>query len=440
MRFHYRLESAVKEAVYSERKERKRLSRPLKVILACVLIAALLPSAVFGASKLYGLITDKEGIFGAALTAPSQSKHYVPEYVKVTVTPPAGFETRPELGDLKYCHVGQEPTDGFSIMPMRIKEGEDCREIIPEVKSIEEKTVSGLPAYFITPTAGYGGFDRAYVYYEEMDVTLLIFYKNVTEDELSAFIGGITVCEGTKDDHTALTETEPSSDEDVTYEFERIQKELPADTVITYQDFTESGEEVTLSSYISSIHTVTNIADLDPEDFTDLYPLDEIADENGDLLTKKTEIIEEGDGINTATKILSSEDAPQTLILADITYTNHSDIDTVLYVDYWQDTLKKNADGSFSPLGIIDKENHIFATEYCDTERIFQSDHMENMTDFFCAPIKANETKTITVGFRCNTDRLDNAYLLLYANSSGITSVDTDKDLSGATEYIFKVQ
>ena len=102
-------------------------------------------------------------------------------------------------------------------------------------------------------------------------------------------------------------------------------------------------------------------------------------------------------------------------------------------------TLRRNKDGSYSHAETVDQKQRLYADAYCDTERTYQSDHCGNIKDFYFFTLSAYETKTLTIGFRCNKDELDNAYLLIDPNSAEITSVDTEADIKEANRYIFKV-
>lgn len=441
-RFHYSVQSSINEAISSPAEKKHRISRPIKIAIAAVLIAAIVPSAIFGASKLYGLLAKPQGVYGMKLSLPARDSDY-PEYIKLVVDPPRGFETRPNLGEEKYCRVGEEATSGFSMALFRMNPGDDVSLLEKDVKEITETVMNGHPAYSVTPVDGYDGWDRIFIYFEDVNVTMLLYYSGVTQEELENFVDGISFTEGTENDHTFVGAIEPADEkEQRVYEIKEVFKELPRDTLITYRDFIgENRREITLTSQITDIRVTENISDLDREDLSDLYPYDEIVNENGDLLPKMTKIIQEGDGINTpSSKVLRKEDSAQVMVLADITYTNESNEDTLAYVDYWLNVLTKDNDGSFSHAEIIDKDQQIYANEYCDTERIYQSEHSDNRKQFYSFALNAHETKSVTIGFRCNKDQIDNAYFLLNADSSGISKVSADEDLAGANRYIFKVR
>ena len=442
-RFHYIVQNSIDEAMTAPQHKKYRISRPLKILIAAILIIAIIPSAIFGASKLYGLLTEPIGSLGMKLSLAPKTTDDYPEYVKLIVDPPEEFETRPNLGEEKYCRVGGEAVSGFSMSLFRLNPGDDASVLEKDIKKITETVMNGHPAYLVTPVEGYGGWDRLFLYFEDVNVTVLLYYHDVTQDELETFVDGLSFVEGTEDDHTFVGTVEPaSSGGDIIYDFIEIFKALPQDTAVRYSDYIgENQKEISYTSQITDIRFTENIAELDQDDINNLYRYDEIADENGNLLPKATKIIQEGDGVNTpSAKLLRMEESEQVMVLADITYTNESDEDILAYVDYWLNTLSQNSDGIFSHAETIDKEQRIYADEYCDSERTYQSEHSDNIKQFYSFPLAAYETKTVTIGFRCNKDKLDNAYLVLYADGSGITNVDTAEDISGANRYVFKVK
>ncbi|MBQ3417403.1 MAG: hypothetical protein IJH32_06185 [Ruminococcus sp.] len=440
-RFHYSIRSSINEATTSPIRHKNRISRPLRIIIAAALILAIIPSAVFGASKLYGLLIESEGAYGVRLKLSYEADADYPEYVKMVVNPPAGFETRPNLGEEKYCRVGEEPVSGFSIALFRFAPGDDISALEKDVAAFSETVMNGHRAYLVTPPEGYGGWDRLFIYYEYANVTVLLYYHDVTQNELEAFVAGISFVEGTEDDHTYVATIETDGEEeDVVYEFNEVFKEFSRDTVVTYAGISEEGKPVTITSQISDIRYTENISLLDADDFNSLYPYDEIADENGDLLPKTVRIVQEGDGIETpSVNTISTEEADQVMVLADITYTNKSDEDTLAYVNYWMNVLNEDGEGGFSHAEVIDREKKIFADAYCDTERTYQSEHGDTIKGFYSFPLGAGETKTVTVGFRCNRDELEKAYLVIY-NDADIKSVGTSEDLTGFNRCIFKVK
>lgn len=440
-RFHYTVQSSINEATAIPAEKKRRYIRPVRIVIIAVLIAALIPSAIFGASKLYGLLTQPQGVYGLKLSLPAGDCDY-PEYIKLVVDPPEGFETRPNLGETKYCRIGEEPASGFSMTLFRLNPGDDTSLLERDVAEITETVMSGHPAYLVTPCEGYGGWDRIFLFFDDVNVTVLLYYHDVTSSELEAFINGISFIEGSENDHTFIGTVEKNLENPpAVYEVYEVFRVLPRETLITYTDIIgENQNVISFTSQITDIRVTENIHDLDPDNFS-LYPYDEIADKDGNLLPKTTKYIHKGDGINTPTsEIIRTEESEQVMVLADITYTNESNQDTIAYVDYWITALTQNTDGSYSHAEVVDKDQNIYANEYCDTERLYQSEHCDNSKQFYSFPLSAYETKTVTIGFRCNKDKLDNAYLLIYANEAGIADVDTSEDITGVNRYIFKVK
>ena len=144
-RFSYSVASAVAEAERCEPVKRK-LSKPVRALIAAALIIALVPSAVFGASKLIGLLAKPVGNYGVELNMETTNTDY-PEYVKMSVNIPDGFEEVEGTEGMKFHRLGDtDYTSGFSIFPMRYTSG-GSGEVIGNVDSYEEVTVCGRSAY-----------------------------------------------------------------------------------------------------------------------------------------------------------------------------------------------------------------------------------------------------------------------------------------------------
>lgn len=439
-RFRYTVSAALDEATASEPRK-KRIPHGWRIVIAVVVIVALIPSAIFGASKLYELIARPVDNYGLEIGVEREEKAEYPEYVKMHVETPEGFAEVPNTDGLKYYSLSaKEPyTDGFSLYPMRFYDALDMKEYIGNVDSYEERTMNGHQAYEIKRSNG--GWDRLYIYYEDVNVFLLIYHKDVTDAQLESFVSGITFTEGTADDFTYLStpsDERPQDGEEYTYEQNNI--EFPRDEKITYEGYSELENDFSLryTAQITGVHTVTDINSLDKANFNDLYDIDEITDADGNLLPRTVTVTKFGNGFNTKDEVLSTEEAKQVLVLADITYENLSDEEITVSIPWRLDTFNKNADGSFTYSTIIDEENDIHASDYCDSEIFYLTPHGEGKSFYTLPNLPAHGTATVTVGFRCNADKLDQAYLTLYG-ADGVVDPQPATD-NPYTNYLFKVQ
>ena len=427
-RFRYAVQMAVDEAV-TQPSPKKRLSKGWRFAIAVIILAALIPSAVFGASKLYELIAKPVDNYGLAVGVDETQISDYPLYVKIHVDIPEGFAVVPDTEDLKYCKADSEEAfdSGFSLLPMRYADS-DQQAYIANVDRYEECVVSGHQAYNVTVKNVKGTWEQLYVYFEDVNVMLLIYHKDVTAEQIEDFVSGISFTEGTAADHTYLSEPyDERQDSAVTYKYEESFVEMPLDTKLTFKHYSPVTEDESqrYTAQITNIRITDEIIGLDESCFNH-FP-DTIAQENGRLIPK---------GFTTSTyEELSVEQKEQKLILAEITYENLTDEDVELYIPYRANVLNKDGN-EFSHAESIDPKEGIYSTACCDTEIAYLSPHGEGKS-FYIPTLPANETMNVTVGIRCNADMLDKAYLTI----DGINDIiDPLHDGDGNyTTYLFKV-
>lgn len=428
-RFRYAVKSAVSEAEETV-PQRRHVSKGMRAVIASALILALIPTAIFGASKIIsGMNAEKEGNYGVKITATTSENANYPEYVKMHVTVPKGFAEVPHTDGLKYYNLSAEHpyTDGFSLEPFRPANG--VADIANYAEDYEETVVAGRTAYKIIPAENYGGFDRIYIYYEDVNVMLLVYYEDVTEQQLNDFIAGISFTEGTAKDHTDIGTPVDDSDKDIPpaepiYTITNDYIEKPLDTEFTFADFGEDGnlaDHPAISCKASDVRVLDSISGLDQNGFNDLYMFDEIADESGNLTPYTREVWQYGDGINTNDKLISSEEVDRKLVLIDLEYTNLTGENRTVYIPWRLSAMTKNADGSFKQSESIDEDKNIVADTFASTEIYYMSDHGEGKA-FYAPTLSANEAKTITIGFIADADKLDELYLSCCPSADSVYS------------------
>lgn len=436
-RFRYAVQTAVDEAV-TRPAPKRRLSKGWCVAIAVIILAALIPSAVFGASKLYGVLIKPIDNYGLAIgMEETQTSTDYPLYVKMHVDVPNGFAVVPDTEDLKYCKTDNKEAfdSGFSLLPMRYADP-DQQAYIANVDSYEECVVSGHQAYKVTVKNVKGTWKQLYVYYENVNVMLLIYHKDVTDEQIKDFVSGISFTEGTADDHTVLNEPyDERQDSAVTYKYEETFVEKPLDTKLTFMHYSPITEDESqrYTAQITNVRITDNISELDESCFN-RFP-DTITQENGRLIPKEFTTFKEGDGFSSTYEELSVEQKEQKLILAEITYENLTNEDVELYIPYRANVLNKDGN-EFSHAESIDPKEGIYSTACCDTEIAYLSPHGEGKS-FYIPTLLAHETMTVTIGIRCNADMLDHVYLTI----DGINDIIDplyDGD-SNYTTYLFKV-
>ena len=447
-RFRYAVSTAVRKAEHAEPAHaKKRPSRPARVLIAAALILAVVPTAVFGATKLISLFAKPVDTYGVELSMETANPNY-PAYVKMHVELPDGVASSDHGEGLKY-----DTQDGgaFSLCPMRGRDSND-REVVGNVGSYEEITLCGRSAYKVKSLYS-GSYERVYVSYPDVNVILLVYYDNVTEDELNSFLSGITFAEGTAADHTELVELFDERIEDkVSYVYNYKNIELDPDTVMTFRGWSEQNNDDSLryTAQVNGVRTVDNINGLDGARINRMYTdssrrqigSEALTDTDGNLLPRTITVTKYGDGFTTIDEVLSSEEMEQEIILIDLNYTNLSGEDITVYIPFGMEVMNRNDDDSFTPATDVDTEHRIFATDYCDREMLYNSDPLDQDKMFYNFTLKAHETKAVTIGYRCSTAVLDKAYLTIVdASSSGIVDPAPD-DCDGSDSiqnYIIKV-
>lgn len=431
-RFRYTVNSAVTEAAEAV-PQKPRISKAAKILLATILILALVPTAIFGASKIInGISAEKEGSYGVRIIATAAPDAVFPEYIKMTVKTPEGFGVVPNTDGRKFYNLSTEKpyTDGFTIDPFRPNTN-GIADIADYADSYEETTIAGHTAYKIISTASRRSWERIYVYYEDVNVMVLIYYKDVTEKQLNDFIAGITVTEGTAADHTDIGSYYNNIEkEDAAarsgYVIDNEYIEKPLDTEFTFASCDENGifvNEPIVSCKVTGVRTLDNISELDQNGFNDLYPRDQMTDENGNLLPHTREVWQYGDGITTDDKLLDSAEVDQKLLLVDFSYTNLTDKDMDVYIPWRLSAMVKDESDQYRQAEIFDKEANIAIDEYCSSELCYMSRHGEGKS-YYSPALAANETKTITIGFTVDADMLDKFYLIECPSADNVCTPD----------------
>lgn len=442
-RFHYTISSAVEEATVQQQNVKKRRSKGWRIVIAFAIIAALIPSAAFGATKLYGIFAKPAGKYAVNIGIEQNENKEYPEYVKMHITVPDGFAEVPGNEGMKYYKLStEEPyTDGFTVLPMRLN-ANNPTELITHAGDYKETVISGHQAYKIIAAGEFGGWQRTFVYFGDMNVLLLIYHENVTDEEMDTFVSGISFTEGTADDFTPdysylfSPENEDNDGNRTEYVMDYEYIEMPLDTAMTFGE-----EHPTHTSKVVGVRMLDNINGLNESDFNDLYWMKDVVDENGNILPHTRNRWDYGDGINTANKLISSTEVEQKLVLIDIEYTNLLDKENNIYVPWQIQAMEKTAKNEFSRMGIeiIGSVEEIIESEYCSGEIFYLSRHGEAKKDFYQPTLEAGETTTITIGYLCDTDKLDDIYLMIEPTTSRILAPEFPTGKLYLS-YVMKVQ
>lgn len=397
-RFHYSVQSAINEAQSTEKKKR-RFTHPVRAIIAVAIIIAIIPTSVFGATQLYNIVVNKSGNYGVEVKTETSVKS--PKFVKLKVKPINGFEMMKHTDGLKYYRVGDTGVSCFSFYLVRPENG--AGELYDNVESYRKIKINGHEAVVIK-NAGLKDGRRFSIYFEKTNIILSCFVEpSVSEAEMKQMMKNVDVVEGTKKHHTDYGTVESNADnnnEDCpSVSIEMLSNYIP---VSCGEVFNTSENKMTAK--ITNIRVIDNVLDLDHDDF---YfwgnDPDEYINSNGTLKPRKSEILKEGDGINTVDKIIKTEKKKQKFVLADITYTNSSN----------------KAQGAGMNLYIRNLEKKNGALDYLDNSDCNEDDgyaqYIENSNhgrNYYIYTVAPGESKTFTVGFRCDEDMLSHAYLI----------------------------
>ena len=96
-----------------------------------------------------------------------------------------------------------------------------------------------------------------------------------------------------------------------------------------------------VKSSITDVRITDNIDDIDKDDINPLFASEKLVDSKGKLISKEIEIWQNGDGIETESKLIRCENMSQSLVLIDIKYENTTDKKVEIYIPHRLQTLKK---------------------------------------------------------------------------------------------------
>ena len=443
-RFKYCVQDSLRQATCSEKTRAKKRVVFRSIVIAVVLLV-MVPVTVFGAVKLFSVEPQKVSNYGVSFSVTPNAN--APKFIKMVVDLPDGFELMKNTDRTKY-HRTDTDEHAFSIFPMHITKKTDLKEVETDVADLKQITLADHLAYEVVAVDGYRGLDRYYVWFENANVLMLIYRgENVTFDELEEFVKGIDFVKASESDHDDFYEPDETdhstSKDDTVYDIKKTFVEFDKDEMITfcYMNEETNDTDILIKSRIKDILIKDDINGLNKDGINNYFDVSKIADTQGVLLDETVEIWRNGDGINTKTEFVRREKKAQQLVLIDIEFENTSDKDVELYIPHRLETLIKLEKGEFELSTIIDKEKNITANPYCDIEIFYLSDHGDSEKSFYIPTLKAQETKTITVGFRCAKDQINNAYVTLSGAFDGICSPNyADYSDNLYTYYIFKVK
>lgn len=409
-RFHYSVQSAINEAQSTEKKK-CRFAHPVRAIIAAAIVVAMIPTSVFAATQIFSLITKQAGKYAIDIQTENSAKSSSAKYVKLKVDVPKGFKA--VFDDIKY-HKVPETADGYlSLCLIRLKNKDDFHRIT-DVKDVKQTVINGKSAVIALDNENpvSNGSRTVDVFYEDCNIILEANVgADVSDKEMNEFLNNVEIIKGTKSNHTEYTEFEDKSiDRSEAYSLSSGFKEISL------------GNEVNLgddycSASLNNIKVLNNVKGLDRRSFVLPDDYSKYVNKNGSLIPRIRETWKWGDGINTCDEKIKSETVNQKFVIADIAFTNNTDKDVdMVETNVTLKYLFKSGD-KLTEHQIAATDPNLPDGDYQYKKGYINKDAKDDF--FYIEKLKAHESKTITVGYFCDEDLLDNAYLNIEGDESG---------------------
>lgn len=434
--FRQSIDCAVREAKQKKTLYRRPASAKRIAILAAVFAALVLPLSIFGYSiaKERSLKAEqpKKHVIRPVVVVKDEAKPYSPDFVKLDFTIPEGYVESDYSEGMKFHHADEEEKR-ISTGLTRSLDG--TREPVKFTTASEEFSVNGRDALMVYYGDGTGYNRRVYLFFHEVNMFFdSYFTASVTEEEIMAFLETVKVEEGTAENCTlygVYDSSVPHSFSDGSIYKDGLK--------YCRAELTPLGTEMNLRTEVvgkvENVQVVKNVAGKDLADFNfNRLEVSECIDGSGNLLVRVSdEWSWEGEGVigeDYMPEFIRSEEYEQSFVIATLTYTNTSS--EIAYVDAGPDLLilEKGADGDFyySNARKGDKNffdggitpNYIEGVEEWDPAWGDYDDYLAGKISdprkliFNVCRLDPGETRTVTVGWRCDTELLDRAYLSSY--------------------------
>lgn len=473
--FHY----AVMRSLNSleEKQKVRSKSRVMRTAVACALIVAIGTAGIITAKAVYPMVAEREGNYGMNIDIDptidgtdngsqvnaenmnfqigDDSKN-VPEYVKLDIgyLPDGVIVDSPPI---KYSYNGECKEKCFTFVFERVSGKQTFSESI--IEDYEQFTVNGNPAILAHVAGdmrqGENPFSkRFYIYFESKGLFVMCYVTDdVSDEEIKKVMENLSVVEGTQDDNTGGSFSEATTAEErsrmkaedeaaraydewlaantkisfstvnlgqtIGYDWENIDEDLKDSEKTDIFDPDEYRVEG-LGFSIDKIEVLDNVADLDVNCFEtniseNIYSY---VDENGSFLPYTREVMEYGDGIDSANKIVSSETMNRKLVYVTVTVNNTSESPRCFYLrQIGIERLEQNNGG----LGYFCSDDVL--PELANRGEISFIDNNNVPIDgqqhgYYFLDMPANSSKTVHLGFLADEDMLDQLYVTVSGDDS----------------------
>ncbi len=429
-RFSYSVRESIKEAEIKNPKKTGS-KRGIKVLAVFSALLIAVPCGAFAVTKIYSMIAEQVGSYGVELNVEKTEAENSPEYVKLKVDVPKGFKTYIE--GIKYFKTTKSENGYISLWLLRPNKN-NTGGLLTNIEDYKQTEINGHSAVIADEAENpvENGSKQINVYFENVNIILGAYIgSDVTEKEAVNFLKNVQIVKGTKNDCTEynISETEKVGEEysaKSLYIPEKQNKEI---------DFGKDSYTVSLSN----VKISDNVKNLDKRSFYFWgQSSDEYINSDGTLKPREREKWKWGDGVNTKDEKTGSVSVAQKFVLVDITYKNNTD--KTLYNQginvYLKAMQKKKGVLGMHSFYSYDPNADDGCYQY---KKGYVNRHKKD--NLYIFNLKPRETKTFTVGFRCDSDMIDNAYFNI--DGTGISDIKIpaeNKVLYSAVYFSVKVK
>ncbi|MDE7389991.1 MAG: hypothetical protein K2M82_03515 [Lachnospiraceae bacterium] len=402
----------------------KSKSKIYRAAIACAIIATIGAVGIVTAKAVYPMIVNRNGDYGLDVTL-QQTASNAPEYVKLNL----GYLPDNVISEdgLKYSVNNNHKEKCLTFLVVRTNDTDSFFDT--NIENYEELTVNDHHAV-LANVANNNDFDRRfYIYFEEYSAFIKAYVgSDVTDEEVSKIMNGISVTEGTADDHSggALSEVKNQDKNSLWDMLSNITDKATPTVNITFSKI-ELGQTLhnsivndeTCTATIDKIEVLDNVNNLDEKKFQFYMDdalaedISDYADENGNLVAYERNSYKYGDGVNTPiSEITLTETVNRRMVYVTITVSNNTDsVSTYWYQDLDMHCLNDN-NGNISPVeyseDCIPDIPWRGEISYIDKNDVDTAGYKAGYNSITLQP---NTSETVHIGFWADEDMLDDYYV-----------------------------
>lgn len=431
--FRQQIISSISKAKGKETKSHSFSFKRIAIALAALIV--LIPLSIFGVCKTVEYFSSMEQTNQFAFqpnfkTTDENGKALSsPEYVKFHFTPDEKYVPADDFDKIRYLFA-DESDDGYAFQFSLARPTDGKLQSIQSINTYHSIYVKGNEGFFID-AAGKITHNRVILFFEKVNMAVEAFFNPIlTEAEVISILERVDVTEGTKEDNTPYGLPSPSAPtyfqaENTTADFSRF-----CDSKLTLE-----GEKMDIATgkvfaTVNKIYVEKNIGQRDENDFLiSELPRKLQIDENGNVLPRTDEkwTYEKGAvaGYDYIPTFISKVEHERVLVFAEITYTN---------VTSEAQKFPLNHDLRLFSHG---EEDIMYYSQERLGEKWFSAElnppvYIENAEEwdiengaeqppqcFNIGLLQPGESRTLTIGWTCDADLIDQAYLSFSQHNTG---------------------